>query len=116
MTAPTAFFILSLLIGGFFLIRSVLANSSLRHEIWNVRCQLNIANGDAAERGRERDSACFKMDLANTDADRLAAQLQIYVNDIDSIAAKLQDKSPPSLAPEREALRLHDAAVKLRTK
>lgn len=57
-----------------------------------------------------------KLLAAEADADRLAPIVRQYVKDIDDTAALLKDETPPPLIAEREALRLHDEALKLRSK
>lgn len=55
-----------------------------------------------------------KLTLANEDADRLYKVASQYLADIDKTAALMQDPEPPKMAVEREALRLHEAALKAR--
>lgn len=61
------------------------------------------------------DLAQGRMNHAECDADRLAPIVANYVKIIDETAALLKDETPPPIAAEREALRLHEEAVKFRT-
>ena len=55
---------------------------------------------------------------AEADADRLAPFVANFIADMDDIAKKLGtiDEKPLDLSDERKAIRLHEEAVKLRTK
>lgn len=60
----------------------------------------------------------FSLVTAEADADRLAPIVKNFIADVEAISAKLGtfDCKPPDLSEEREAIRLHEEAVKLRTK
>jgi hypothetical protein len=67
---------------------------------------------------RELDFALRRMSTAEADADRLAPFVANFIADMDVIAKKLGtiDEKPLDLSCEREAIRLHEEAVKLRIK
>jgi hypothetical protein len=67
---------------------------------------------------REFDSALRRISAAEADADRLAPFVVNFIADVTAISAQLGDldKKPLDLSEKREAIRLHEEAVKSRTK
>lgn len=65
-----------------------------------------------------RDDGYTRAEIAEADADRLAPFVKNFIADITAVSAQLGtlDNKPLDLTDEREAIRLHEEAVKLRTK
>jgi chromosome segregation ATPase len=84
-----------------------------------TRIQEGIEQVAFAQRQAARlDEFSERLSAAEADADRLAPFVANFIADMDVIAKKLGtiDEKPLDLSCEREAIRLHEEAVKLRIK
>ncbi len=97
---------------------SINENRVLRRELADTTDDrdMQALNAHVAE-GRAND-ALDRAIRAEADADRLAPFVANFITDMDAIAKKLGtiDEKPLDLTDEREAIRLHEEALKLRTK
>lgn len=80
-----------------------------------AREQAECAAEQVERKNQELQLLTIRTHVAEEDADRMAKVVTHLVSDCEAFARNIKDEPVPTLRDEREALQLHDNAVKLRT-